>query len=452
MAIRKEIFVTQKRLDPILNVTYKSDLLQIELDVQDFDIPEGTTAIAYAIGESRVVKEEKCSVVGNIISFSPANLFEEGKGLLQIELTNAGKQLSTFKIKVECEGLVKESGVDPSEEMDLTKATVVASDIREGKIAFGSTGEIEGILEEASNPCNIGSGGSVQYLGSTNVSDPFFNVTKKQVGDVIVNTGTTVSIYVDADKFGDADTSDVAAGRTFTSAKGLLLTGTGANGEGIDTSDGTATEEDLREGVVAYSAGKRLVGTTPVVKSSMSYGPVTPDVDSSGTVVILKSTNPTKRILESGVQCSVQSDLSSFGDAVEEDVRAGKTFTSAAGLLRTGTATDENLNAPTVIKKGTITIEESATSIEVDTGLSNIDMITIYKEADTTQNNTNGWIYSDLYTGIMYFSYSTSVSMKYWVEGTRYASISEGIVSAEQRSSSYPVLAGEYSWMAVGTE
>lgn len=341
MAIRKEIFVTQKRLDPILNVTYKSDLLQIELDVQDFDIPEGTTAIAYAIGESRVVKEEKCSVVGNIISFSPANLFEEGKGLLQIELTNAGKQLSTFKIKVECEGLVKESGVDPSEEMDLTKATVVASDIREGKIAFGSTGEIEGILEEASNPCNIGSGGSVQYLGSTNVSDPFFNVTKKQVGDVIVNTGTTVSIYVDADKFGDADTSDVAAGRTFTSAKGLLLT---------------------------------------------------------------------------------------------------------------GTATDENLNVPTVIKKGTITIEESATSIEVDTGLSNIDMITIYKEADTTQNNTNGWIYSDLYTGIMYFSYSTSVSMKYWAEGTRYASISEGIVSAEQRSSSYPVLAGEYSWMAVGTE
>lgn len=219
MAIRKEIFVTQKRLDPILNVTYKSDLLQIELDVQDFDIPEGTTAIAYAIGESRVVKEEKCSVVGNIISFSPANLFEEGKGLLQIELTNAGKQLSTFKIKVECEGLVKESGVDPS-----------------------------------------------------------------------------------------------------------------------------------------------------------------------------------------------------------------------------------------VIKKGTITIEESATSIEVDTGLSNIDMIIIYKEADTTQNNTNGWIYSDLYTGIMYFSYSTSVSMKYWAEGTRYASISEGIVSAEQRSSSYPVLAGEYSWMAVGTE
>lgn len=349
MAIRKEIFVTQKRLDPILNVTYKSDLLQIELDVQDFDIPEGTTAIAYAIGESRVVKEEKCSVVGNIISFSPANLFEEGKGLLQIELTNAGKQLSTFKIKVECEGLVKESGVDPSEEMDLTKATVVASDIREGKIAFGSTGEIEGILEEASNPCNIGSGGSVQYLGSTNVSDPFFNVTKKQVGDVIVNTGTTVSIYVDADKFGDADTSDVASGKTFTSANGLLLTGTG-NIEG---------------------------------------------------------------------------------------------------------STEENTTTGTAIKTGTLTVDTDCESAEVNTGLSSVDAFILYKAPDTTQHNTHGWIYSEPCTGVMQYSYGSTIKIDWWKEDSNYIEINGGVVTAKRympSSTPYPVLAGEYSWMAVGTE
>lgn len=122
MLIRREIEVTRKRLNTIIDVTYGTELLPIELNITDYQIPEGASAVAYA--ESPGVKPRKliCDIEDNTIILSPvAGFFEVGKNDLQVRIVYDNKSLFSFKCKVNCQ----ESYLDDDAEEVASQPTIL---------------------------------------------------------------------------------------------------------------------------------------------------------------------------------------------------------------------------------------------------------------------------------------------------------------------------------------
>ena len=125
-----------------------------------------------------------------------------------------------------------------------------------------------------------------------------------------------------------------------------------------------------------------------------------------------------------------------FGDALEDDVVSGKTFTSAAGLKKTGTA--EMFKK----KSGTVEIAGDTGSFVIDTGLSNIDMI-IVKKDNPGDNETYFWAGKSTLTHIC----ATGVN---YINTVSQIDITGGKVTCRRYSTSYPIKAGTFKWVAYG--
>lgn len=103
MVIRREIEVKRKGLPRPIDVTYGTNMFDLEFVVIDFNIPIGAVVRAFAMGENKKVKSLQCNLEGNKIWFTPKiGLFDEGKNVLQFALEHEEKNLFTFYNPINC--------------------------------------------------------------------------------------------------------------------------------------------------------------------------------------------------------------------------------------------------------------------------------------------------------------------------------------------------------------
>lgn len=229
---------------------------------------------------------------------------------------------------------------------DTSDATATAKDIARGKTAYVQGEKVTGTLYEYVKGEKLEkwvSAGGSQYLivnkrGNICISVPH------ELNDEILRIGCTIELGADPSLFGDAVAADVAKGKTMTSVAGLKVVGTNTND--ADTSDATATADDIANGKTAYVQGKKVTGklyeyVKGKTKTYFTWGSenVTFERDDDRDLINIKIPwIGNDEIMRIGSYIKLGADVTLFGDATAADVAKGKTFTSAAGLKVTGTA------------------------------------------------------------------------------------------------------------------
>ena len=175
------------------------------------------------------------------------------------------------------------------------------------------------------------------------------------------------------------ETKTVTANGTVTPSSGKYLKQVTVNvpSTGIDTSDATATAEDIVNGKTAYAKGKKVVGSMPVIDGVFpgadtvaDTGP--DDLDNPNNILIQGKSIAVGKINHS-TDIGLYVDYPKFGNASASDVAEGKTFTSAAGLKVTGTA---KVTTPALQSK-TVTPSTSQQIITPDSGYDGLSQVTV---------------------------------------------------------------------------
>ena len=331
--------------------------------------------------------------------------------------------------------------------LDTSDATATASDMAKDKTAYVNgkkvTGNVSVIKSEGGQTF---SGPSITPSYESSTSE--IKLQSSYIADTLVRKGSKVGIVSKASNFGDAVAADVAAGKTFTSEAGLKVTGTHVCSGGIDTSDATATANDIANGETAYVNGEKVTGTMPYLAAAVADSAASA---SNGKLRLTKTADG-KAMVYNGYKYRLEYPLSSLGTATAADVTAGKTFTSAAGLLVEGTNTGSGggSSGGLTSARGTFTISPATESYTISTGLSSISCFMMRL---TAKPNGKGFMrgYYDSSTNKMYIMYCSSWSSAY----KNYASvdltptISGGDYTYNSSSANLNV--GDYEWIAVGT-
>lgn len=174
------------------------------------------------------------------------------------------------------------------------------------------------------------------------------------------------------------ETKTVTSNGTVTPSAGKYLKQVTVNvpASGVDTSDATATADDIAKNKTAYINGGKVNGALPDYlsdKEAIFAANYTQVSDYNESMFLCRGSNSGDKILRDGAYANVYVRKNVFGDATAEDVAEGKTFTSTAGLKVTGTA---KASAPTLQAK-TVTPSSAEQTVTPDSGYDGLSSVTV---------------------------------------------------------------------------
>lgn len=176
----------------------------------------------------------------------------------------------------------------------------------------------------------------------------------------------------------------------------------------IDTSDATATVNDIAKDKTVYVNGEKIIGNIETIEAEneKDFGDsYTFYAKNSDNAIQLKLKPETDILFRAGSFPTIYPMASLFGDATTADVIAGKTFTSSAGLRQTGTASPEKAVANIIDFYSDMQNEHQHQIIIADKPITNIESIWLNRfyisQDDPNFSDTippsdyydNGWSY-----------------------------------------------------------
>ena len=184
------------------------------------------------------------------------------------------------------------------------------------------------------------------------------------------------------------ETKTVTENGTVTPSSGKYLKQVTVNvpTSGLDTSDATATPDDMAEGVTAYVKGEKVTGNVAVYSGNFSSFLSEKQISfsqSDSRIRFITNERTKNALFRIGSTQEFLAPAAFFGNATAEDVAEGKTFTSTSGLKVTGTA---KASVPTLQAK-TVTPSVAEQTVTPDSSYDGLSSVTVEGDANLVPGN-----------------------------------------------------------------